>query len=210
MADNPMAGLPAHTPAPGDTFWRVYRTVDPDTGASRGPWYFASVTPTRPAAQAGRFDLPHPEGTCYLADDPAAAYREHFQALRVDPVDERQRALASIAPGRPVSFGDLASPDAEAFGISLVEATIRDRRQTQKIARQVRRAGFGGVRVLRRSDPSGTTHTVGLFDRAGPHRTLPSWRTKEGLPLVHPSFGATRRPRTMPLASPPGLPSTRR
>lgn len=41
------------------------------------PWWFASVDPDDGAA-CGRFDLPSPDGACYLATSKAAAVLEAF------------------------------------------------------------------------------------------------------------------------------------
>lgn len=198
-----LAGLPAFEVAPGDELFRVYRTTDEHTGKPRGPWYFASLGGTRKPARAGRFDLKPPEGTCYLSDSPAGAYREVFESQQlVDPADEAVRALAMATPNADqVRFGDIASPDAEALGFSLEEAASRNRRVTQKVAREVRAAGFDGVRALRRSDPAGRTYTFGLYGPAGPN--VPSnWDTTEGLTLVRPAR-VTHIPLTMPIATPP-------
>ena len=202
MSATTLAGLPAYVPAPGDPLWRVYRVADPVAGSPRGPWYFAAVTKSRPIAETGRFDLTAPDGTCYLGDTPQAAYKEHFQAKLIDPDDERGRALACASPRGEVRIGDLASEEAEAIGVSLVEATTRNRRATQNLARQVRGAGFDGIRHLRRSDPTGRTYTYGLFGSAGAHANLPGWDTKEGLALQRPA-GITFVPRSMPLAAAP-------
>lgn len=197
---NPYADLPGHAPAVGVPLWRVYQTSAPVTGSARGPWYFASSDDARLPNKRGRFDVPTPHGTCYLGDDAAAAYHEHFGALLVPPAEEARRALASASPTRDVRFGDLAHPDAEFLGVSLVEAVYRTRSSTQRIARQVKDAGFEGVRTVRRSDPSGRTHTLSLFGAAGAH-TPPGWDTEEGLPLIRPR-PSTAIPRTLPLATP--------
>lgn len=202
--------LPAYVPRPDERLWRVYRTRDPKTGASWSPWFFASSDdPARSkvpglADPSGRFDLPLPEGTLYAADTPEAAYREHFQALLVTPDTERGRALAWLSAdvAGSVRIGDLAHPQAEFAGVTLREAEVPDRAETQRVARRVRAAGFDGIRALRRSDPSGSTHTVGLFGPAGAHSSLPGWRTHRGLGLRRPQ-PPVPPPRTMPLAPPP-------
>lgn len=55
-------GFPAREPPAGHSWWRAHREEN-------GPWFFAS-------AGAGRFELPEPEGTCSLADEPDTAARE--------------------------------------------------------------------------------------------------------------------------------------
>ena len=84
---------------------------------------------------------------------------------------------------------------------ALAEAVTRDRGRTQMIARHVRKAGFAGIRALRRSDPSGVTHTIGIFGPSGPQTEIKGWLPEEGLSLVRPR-PPVPPPLTMKLSDP--------
>lgn len=81
----------------GRQLHRVYRTD------RAGPWWFASV-PAEPR-HGGRFDLPAPDGACYLATNSAGAVLEAFQdfgrgLLPVSELRVRARAELSAPPTR--------------------------------------------------------------------------------------------------------------
>ncbi|MGN6634758.1 MAG: RES domain-containing protein, partial [Oryzihumus sp.] len=62
-----LAGFPAYRLDPRTVLCRAHL-------AANGPWWFSHDG-------GGRFDLPAPRGTCYLATDPAAAVRERLGAV---------------------------------------------------------------------------------------------------------------------------------
>jgi hypothetical protein len=76
-------------------WWRIH-------GALNGPWWFSSSdTPIRDEREIGRFDLPTPCGTCYVADDLSAASAESLREQGVTPAQAQVAANAKI-DGVPV------------------------------------------------------------------------------------------------------------
>ncbi|WP_448073902.1 RES family NAD+ phosphorylase [Georgenia yuyongxinii] len=70
-----ITGFPRRTVPAGETVYRSHGERNAD-GTPRSPWWFASA-PADPD-NGGRFDLPTPNGTCYVAFDPTTALRERF------------------------------------------------------------------------------------------------------------------------------------
>lgn len=69
----------------------------------RSPWWFASDG-------AGRFDLPVPHGTCYLAVDPVAALLEVARGLTILSQDFlARRRLASAALPEETNLADFTA-----------------------------------------------------------------------------------------------------
>ena len=81
-----------------------------------GPWYFSS-------SMQGRFDLPEPQGTCYLATNPGAAVREVIG----DRLSQSGRLPQSLAEGKVISRLPLPLSDAGAVQFpSRFESTLAD------------------------------------------------------------------------------------
>lgn len=97
-------GSPPPVASRADTDRAWYREHHPDHEA----WYFASAAAT--GAEGGRFDLPEPEGTCYLAGDVETAVRE---------------CLGHVAAGRPLT--------AAAVALSSVTELTLTAKQRQKV-----------------------------------------------------------------------------
>jgi hypothetical protein len=95
------------------TLHRIYRRD------RRTPWWFASLNPERPPMEQGRFDLPAPDGTCYLARAAVGAVLEVFQehdGLLPD-VELRRRLRAEVrAHGSAPNAADLSAGRREARG----------------------------------------------------------------------------------------------
>ncbi len=144
---------------------RVYRAD------RRSPWWFASV-PDAPD-QGGRFDLPAPDGACYLATSPAGAALEAFQdfgrgLLPVSELRSRRRAEVSVPSGTPPA-GQLTSARSRSVGVTPALWSIPDRPLTQRWARALRRAGWAALWHGTGHDPTGQTRAVTLFDVTGEH-----------------------------------------
>lgn len=144
--------------------------AQPDNGV----WWFASSPADDPADQSGRFDLPLPEGTCYLATSAEAAINEligpdHLAddwleaELLVDRVVSKVRLPRSVRAAN-VSVATAASKHL----VSAELTTMSDYEVTQAWARILRATGFGAIRYLLRFTPGGQHHGLALFGTAGP------------------------------------------
>lgn len=153
-------------PAAGRRLHRIFRRE------RSGPWWFASLDPEAPAQRQGRFDLPAPDGTCYLGCSAVAAVLEAFQehdGLLPD-VELRHRLRAEVvAPPSAPDLADLAAPRARGWGVTAAVWSGGDRPVTQAWAEALRRAGWLGTHQGVQHDPAGRQRAVALFDRAGQH-----------------------------------------
>lgn len=146
--------------AAGTSLFRVYR-------ASRSPWWFSSDG-------AGRFDLPVPEGTCYLAEQPLAALLEVTRGLTLlsEAFIDGRRLLTAQVP-RNLSVADLTAAGAYRYGVTTEVAATSDYDIPHAWAAALRDAGFAGVRYHVRHDPGADLVGVAWFGRAGRLRHPP-------------------------------------
>jgi hypothetical protein len=117
----------------------------------RCPWWFGS-------SMLGRFDLPAPGGTCYLAGDPIAALLEVVGADRAGGVVAAEffveRRLCELQVPRDYTMADLTSRRAAGFGITLEVSTMVPYELPQMWAAKLRAARFEGIVHWLRHDPS--------------------------------------------------------
>jgi hypothetical protein len=130
----------------------------------RGPWWFGSDA-------SGRFDLPAPRGTCYLALDPESAVRERLgpvlggrsqlpESTLIDVV------VSSLTLPRPRPVADVQSRRAATFGVTRELETMVPYAVPQAWAQALAQARFEGVRYGPRFTP-GRASAVALFGEAG-------------------------------------------
>jgi hypothetical protein len=130
-----------------------------------GPWYFSS-------RRSGRFDLPDPNGTCYLAETATGAFVEVFQrwiAQRI-PIPRSEIAArhgSELFVPRPVTLADCTHPRALEFGATGELHGTPDRELTQAWASAFHAAGFGGVRYLVSTAPAMDLVGIALFHVSG-------------------------------------------
>jgi hypothetical protein len=132
----PLGGFPTRQVTPGDALRRAHT-------AAYGPWWFGSDG-------GGRFDLPVPRGTCYLASSPVVAVRERLgTVLGGQPV-----VAASLLADVVVStlhlpddrdLADVESAAATRFGVTRELETMVPYAVPQAWARAFDGAGVGGV-----------------------------------------------------------------
>ncbi len=174
-------------PVRGRALHRVFRRD------RRSPWWFAPV-PTDPA-RGGRFDLPGPDGSCYLATSPAGAALEAFQDFGRGLLPEselRGRARAEVtAPADSPSAAQLTAARARATGVTQALWAGPDRGLTQRWAAALRRAGWRALWHGTQHDPTGQARAVTLFDTAGEH---PPYDDPEG--WAHTAHGLDADQRT--------------
>lgn len=152
----------------GKALFRVFRRSRPS------PWFFAAM----PAgfdmdAAAGRFDLPLPDGACYLATSIDSAVLEALQGFGEGLLPEselRARACAEVhVPDAAPGAADLTDRMARGVGVTQALWAGPDRSRTQRWAAALRRAGWQALHVGVQHDPTGKLRSVALFDRAGVH-----------------------------------------
>ncbi len=146
-----------------------------------GAWWFATAADEE---EGGRFDLPPPEGTCYLADDLAAALGEKLlrRPSRLVP-EPRLRELrhVRVRVRRAPPLADLTSPRATGWGINAEIHTTVDYARPRAWAARLRAWGAKGLRYAVRSDPAVAGRAVALFGGAGLHARAPAGlHTEEG------------------------------
>jgi RES domain len=155
--------FPSFTLNPRRTLWRLVRE-------GHGPWWFGSTL-------QGRFDLPAPNGTCYLASDDLGAILE---TLGPDLLPGGLAPM-SLLNGRHLHA--LQVPTARRVANSLVQrasrwvtaeiSTITPYFLPQAWAAALHGAGFDGIRYGPRHSPSRRTVAFALFGAAG-ERDWPS------------------------------------
>jgi hypothetical protein len=144
--------FPSFRLTPARALCRVHRR-------DRGPWWFSHDG-------SGRFDLPPPRGTCYLAESPLGAFVEVFReiALVFQAVVDARRVSTLRVPAA-VRLADCTR--ARAFGLTAEIHATEEYAATQRWAAAFAAAGFAGVRYLVRHDPSARSVGVALFGAAG-------------------------------------------
>ena len=149
----------------GRELHRVFRT------SRRSPWWFSSAVDDPDAA--GRFDLPRPDGACYLTTTVLGAVLEALQdygkgVLPVAELKVRRRAVISVPPSAPLA-AQLVSAKARGLGVTQALWTGGTRALTQRWARALRRAGWQALWTGTQHDTTGRCRTVTLFDETGEH-----------------------------------------
>jgi RES domain len=133
------------------------------TSSSLGPWWFSSDA-------HGRFDLPKPRGTCYLADDEVGALLEVLgPVVIVSPAWARRLSLWHLGLPDQCSAADTTVRAARGFGVTAELASITPYDLPQRWAAAFAASGHQGVRYRVRHDPGGT-RALALFGVAGERR----------------------------------------
>lgn len=142
----------------------------------RCPWWFGS-------SMLGRFDLPAPGGTCYLAGDPIAALLEVVGADRKNGIVAAEffaeRQLHELQVPRDYTMADLTSRRAAGFGITSEIGTFVPYEAPQAWAAKLRAARFEGIVYWLRHDPSKSVGWA-LFGKVGERRR---WRRGREIPI---------------------------
>lgn len=134
----------------------------------RGCWWFSSIDPG--AEPLGRFDLPAPRGTLYVAETAGAAARERcgrFLAAGTPiPVDDVEGRVVSRMTAALSGLGDLTSPDAAAIGVTAEIHSVDDYSLTTAWSAGADAAGLRGLRYTPRFTPGGEA-AFAVFGPAG-------------------------------------------
>jgi hypothetical protein len=153
----PLDGFPTRRLTPSDALRRAHT-------AANGPWWFGSDGD-------GRFDVPRPRGTCYLASSAVVALRERLGVvLGARPVvpasllDDVVVSTLHLPEDREVA--DIESQDATRFGVTRELETMVPYAVPQAWARAFDAAGVGGVAYGPRFT-TGEAASCGIFGPAG-------------------------------------------
>lgn len=151
----------------GDETYRAHR-------ADRGPWWFSSYDPVSDHP-SGRFDLPVPRGTCYLASSARGAARERMgkHTTTVVHVDDglRGTVISALAASDWGSVADLEHVDAPLYGVTRELATSGPYEISAAWAAALD-AVAGGVRYLLRFGIPDSGYA--LFGAAGENGARPA------------------------------------
>jgi hypothetical protein len=143
--------------APERTLWRVARD-------GHGPWWFGS-------SLQGRFDLPPPDGTCYLASDDLGALLEILGPDLLPGAGAPSSLLAgrrlwAVSVPRRQRLADTIGERAVAW-VTGELSTITPYHLPQVWALAFRRNGFDGLRYAARHRTGRRPFVVALFGTAG-------------------------------------------
>ncbi|HET8601263.1 MAG TPA: RES family NAD+ phosphorylase [Segeticoccus sp.] len=152
-----LAGFPAYRVGAGEELHRAHRR-------DRGPWWFGNDG-------GGRFDLPAPRGTCYLASEPLAALRERLGIVlggeAFVPASLLEDAVVSrLHVPDERSLADLQDRAASSYGVTRELESMTPYAVPQAWARGFAGAGYQGVRYGPRFS-TGEVSAVALFDDEG-------------------------------------------
>jgi len=138
----------------GTTTYRTHR-------ARFAPWWFGN-------GLGGRFDLPGPDGTCYVAETSLITLLETWGGIQLVPSTEiADRAVSTLAVTRDLHVADTTSNAAIRFGMTAEISTTPDYDLTQQWAQALRAAGFDGIRYWARHDLAHTDACFALFTPRG-------------------------------------------
>lgn len=136
----------------------------------RSPWWFGS-------SGEGRFDLPPPHGTCYLAADPIGALLEVVgpdgDGGAVSARFLADRILHRLHAPAELRVADLTSRRASRFGITAEIGTLVPYDLPQAWAARLHAAGCEGLAYWLRHDPA-HGEGVALFGREGKRDDWPA------------------------------------
>lgn len=152
-----LAGFPAYPIGVETDLFRAHTET-------LGPWWFGTDG-------GGRFDLPDPRGTCYVALDALSALRERLGPVLGPSQSVPETLLAYTVVSRlrlPAvrEVADVQSRGAAAFGVTRELETMVPYAVPQAWARAFDSAGLRGVRYGPRFTP-GDCSAVALFDEGG-------------------------------------------
>jgi hypothetical protein len=154
---------------PFDTDNDLYRAVAFDRPIPRGAWWFSSTT--KGCDVEGRFDLPQPNGTCYLATDVQTAVREKLgkhitQASLVPQAMVDGMEVVTLRLPQPSVLANTGNEMAANWGaIRELGASHGDYAKTSRWAEAFRDHGFNGILYESRFTSISHPTAIALFDK---------------------------------------------
>jgi hypothetical protein len=162
-----------------------------------GAWYFASV-PDR-TTSGGRFDLPAPRGTCYIASDARVAVRERFGPLAAGrPLSAAMLGTTSISTVTPTpehrrSVADTTHPDAAESITGEIWTTVSYGRTQEWAQHWDTTEGRTGILYLPRFSTDPRQRSFAVFGPAGPDESLRADTAVPATDLLGPGVAAVSR-----------------
>jgi hypothetical protein len=147
--------------------WRLRRerTIHRAHPVSNGPWWFGS-------SMDGRFDLPDPNGTCYLASSVQASVRERlgpelvrFGAISSAEADQFRVSALHVPHGHRLA--DTSHREAARHHLTRELVTHTPYDLPQRWAAAFHACGFAGIRYLARFSTGSNEHAYALFGEHG-------------------------------------------
>jgi hypothetical protein len=164
-----LEGFPGYTLS---TATRLFRIVQEEVG----PWWFGS-------SMTGRFDLPEPAGTCYVALDEMAALLELVAFDREGGIVSSEflarRRIRDLRIPQQIEAADLRSRRASGFGVTMEVSVVVPYDCPQAWAARLHEAGYQALVYWLRHDPS-RAEGIALFGRHGERR---QWRRGRERPI---------------------------
>lgn len=150
-------GFPVYRLGPERRMWRLVRD-------GHSPWWFGS-------SMEGRFDLPAPSGTCYIASDDLGAILECLGPGLLPggfaPASLLAgRHLRELKVQRPLRLANTLASKAAGW-VTADLSTITPYAIAHRWAQWFHANSFKGIRYAPRHSTSGRTFAVALFGRAG-------------------------------------------
>ena len=186
--------------------WRLRRsqTLYRAHHRQHGPWWFSS-------SLQGRFDLPSPDGTCYLSLDELSAFRERMgerlSALGLlSAAGADSTVVSRLRVPRELRLADTCHPSAVAFGLTREIATVTPYALPQQWAAAFERAGMRGLRYESRFSTAAMANAVAVFGTDGASN-WPTGQSRSGRAVAEDAgVRVLPRPRSRSLRviAPPG------
>lgn len=152
----------------------VRRDQAPDLGC----WFFSSLHPNDDPSRKGRFDLPSPRGTCYLASAVEGALMEivgPYTAKGIPVPSDllARRLLTTFRTPLGIRAANVSSREASLRGVTAELTTMSDYPVPQSWASALDQSGFDAIWGSLRFSPDGT-RGLALFDEEGAPDGWPS------------------------------------
>ncbi|EOM74229.1 hypothetical protein Rrhod_4372 [Rhodococcus rhodnii LMG 5362] len=116
----------------------------------------------------GRFDLPAPLGTCYVAETEMIGLYEMLAGVRfVAEPDIASRTVSELTVDHDLIVADATANDGIRYGLTAEISTVVDYRLTQHWAKALQAAGFDGIRYWARHELAHEHACLALFESSG-------------------------------------------
>ena len=158
-----LRGFPVRRLSAGRAVYRAH-------GVGASPWWYAS-------GGTGRFDLPAPQGTCYLADSALVAVRERLGVVLGGSAEVPAGLFVGTVVSRltlpaPAALANLRSVAAARFGVLRELEVMVPYGVPRAWARAFATAGYDGIAYGARFTPR-RAGSIACFGAAGGRETWP-------------------------------------